>query len=85
MTPSNGVVEGEGAQIRLWPSGRLSGSNQISPFLGLSGDQASSFFTRPDGGDSSVVPLPLPISDPARRKSPADARRARRDVSDGAV
>ena len=22
MTPSNGVVEGEGAQIRLWPSGR---------------------------------------------------------------
>ena len=22
MTPSNGVVEGEGAQIRLWPSGQ---------------------------------------------------------------
>jgi|ERR1700676_19140 len=27
MTPSNGVVEGEGAQIRLWPSGPLYGSN----------------------------------------------------------
>jgi hypothetical protein len=26
MTPSNGVVEGEGAQIRLWPIGRQPGS-----------------------------------------------------------
>jgi|HubBroStandDraft_4_1064222.scaffolds.fasta_scaffold128664_2 hypothetical protein len=26
MTPSNGVVEGEGAQIRLWPIGRQQGS-----------------------------------------------------------
>jgi len=48
----------------------LSGSNPLYPFLGLSGDQASSFFTRP------AVPSPPPTSDPARGKSPADARRA---------
>jgi hypothetical protein len=30
MTPSNGVVEGEGAQIRLWPSGQPTGSNSAN-------------------------------------------------------
>jgi hypothetical protein len=35
-----------------------------------SGDQASSFFTRPGGGDYSAVASPLPISDLARPESP---------------
>jgi hypothetical protein len=30
MTPSNGVVEGEGTQIRLWPSGQPTGSNSAN-------------------------------------------------------
>src|SRR5260370_8769813 len=32
----------------------LSGSNPLCSFLGLSGDQASSFFTQTAGGDSST-------------------------------
>jgi len=31
MTPRNGVVEGEGAQIRLWPSGRPPGERRDKP------------------------------------------------------
>ena len=48
--PSRPVLRGPGGRN----AARLLGSHPLCPFLGLSGDQASSFFTRPAGGDSST-------------------------------